>query len=169
MHRKPFYSIVLIICSIILLCACNHKAEIPTSDINPSSSPNDVTISFNISPDSYTMTQEICMPNRHQFSYTDNYNHRFVIELLLENSDKSNIPKEDLLVRNSTGKTYIYNGEFIEYEQLNESMILGMLKIQKNDCVIEWSQSGYFCRIFGNLEANELLNIAESVVIISNE
>lgn len=167
MYHKPFSFFIFISCISILLCACknNPSTSSKTSDFSFDS----VTVSVSDLPDTYALSIIMNTPDRQQIVYSDNEEHRIVIEIMLENNDKIDLRKEALLIKDFKGYSYTYHGELIEYPYLNDSIVANMYQIQEGNCVIEWNQSNFFCRIFGNLEQEDLLNIAESVVIFSNE
>lgn len=167
MYHKPFSFFIFISCISILLCACSNKDKVvsTTADFSFDS----VTVSVSDLPDTYALSIIMNTPDRQQIVYSDNEEHRIVIEIMLENNDKVDLRKEALLIKDFKGYSYTYHGESIEYPHLNDSIVANMYQIQEGNCVVEWTQSNFFCRIFGNLEQEDLLNIAESVVIFSNE
>lgn len=167
MYHKPFSFFIFISCISILLCACSNKNKVVST--TPDFSFDSVTVSVNDLPDSYALGIIMNTPDRQQIVYSDNAEHRIVIEIMLENNDKIDLTKEELLLKDFKGYSYTYHGELIEYPHLNDSIVANMYQIQEGNCVVEWNQSNFFCRIFGNLTQEDLLNIAESVVIFSNE
>lgn len=167
MYHKSFSLLIFISYITILFCACSNKAS--TSSTVPDFSFDSVTVSINHLPDTFSLGLIANMPDRQQIVYNDDDTHRFVIEIMLENNDQIDLEKDTLFVGDSKGYAYTYKGELIEYPYLNDSIVSNMYQLQQGNCVLEWEQSKFFCRIFGNIKQENLLDIAESVVIFSNE
>ena len=48
---------------------------------------------------------------------------------------------------------------------MEETEIQEILKMEKEENVLEWTQNNVFCRIYGTLSLKELLEIAENVEV----
>lgn len=166
MNRKSLYYIAPLIFVIVLLCSCTAK----TSDTNSESIVSDgswayiseIPCCFN----SDTMKM-VNISGRQQYCYrSDDGSERIVLEIQLQNNDEMDISeKESVKIGKLSGVSYIYNGEPIEYTALNAEMASGILHMESGECVIEWTQADTFCRLYGTLSRDEMLEIAASVEV----
>ena len=164
MNRKL---LVLFMAIIALLSACNlqNKSSNSLEEVSVSEMHN-LPIGVNL------RSLGLCnTPTRRQYYYFSyDGTKRLVLELQRENADDVDIQsKTSVFVGKNEGVAYLYSGEKVVYGGLSDTMIAGIQKMNAGDYVIEWSQNGYFLRIFGAYTYDELLRIAEGIEVISNE
>lgn len=166
MNRESSYYFVLLIFVIVVLCSCSAK----TNGINSEAIvPDGIWAYINEMP--YCVNSDnmkmVNISGRQQYCYrSDDGSERIVLEIQLQNNDEMDISeKESVKIGKLSGVSYIYNEEPIEYTELNEEMVSGILHMESGECVIEWTQADTFCRVYGTLSKDEMLEIAESVEV----
>jgi hypothetical protein len=166
MNQKCLSCIALLIFVIALLCSCTAKNNDIDSEAIKSDEIwaciNEIPSCFN----SDTMKM-VNISGRQQYCYiSDDGSERIVLEIQLQNNDEMDISeKESVKIGKLSGISYIYDGEPIEYTALNSQMVSGILHMESGECVIEWTQAGAFCRLYGTFSRDEMLEIAASVEV----
>jgi len=166
MNRKSLYYIAPLIFVIVLLCSCTAK----TNDINSEAIASDGIWAYVSKIPCCVNSDNMKMVNisgRQQYCYgSDDGSERIVLEIQLQNNDEMVISeKESVKIGKLSGVSYIYNGEPIEYTALNAEMVSGIIHMEYGECVIEWTQAAAFCRLYGTLSRDEMLEIAASVEV----
>lgn len=148
----------MLILSLLLLCACQDIK-------NESNNGEKLWATFAIVPDGYVETRILQLSDRQQYCYKgEDKTQRFVLEIQKENVDEVLVTDKELVsIKDMEGEQYTYQGEKIEYSGMDETEIQGILKIEKGENVLEWKQDKVFCRIYGTLSFEILLEIAENV------
>ena len=161
MWKKVKYSILLIT-SLFLLNSCQ------STNNSASNWAEKVSVTFGMIPDGYMETRNIQLPERQQYCFKNSEDEiqRFVLEVQKENKDESDgIDKKMVSIDDMEGEYYIYHGEKLKYTGMEETEIQEILKMEKEENVLEWTQNNVFCRIYGTLSLKELLEIAENVEV----
>ena len=156
--KKAFLSVcVMVLASLMLFPGCGNKNEDNATRLNAI---------FTV-PEQMTKERMITIPTRQQYIYrNDDGNLHAVLEVMQENDDIINVTsKESIKLGKHDCLVYIYNGEDIDYQNLSEAEISGIVKPQDGDTILEWKNKKNYLRLFGNISKEELVEIAEGVTI----
>lgn len=163
LYEKTFFCYSSFILYFSVVMALSNKGS-----SNYDGSANEIWACLNEIPETYQEGMVRVLPGRQQYSYkSESESKKFILEITEKEKNLIvDIKKEEIEIGNKKGKYYVYNGEAIDYVGMDEHEIESILKMENNDRVIEWEQSGKVCKLYGNLNKKELINVAENVVIL---
>lgn len=118
-------------------------------------------------PEQMTKGRMISLPTRQQSIYkNEDGTLHVVLEVIKKDADVINVDsKESIKIGNRDGVVYVYNGEDIDYQNLSEAEVSGIVKPQEEDTIIEWKLKKRHLRLYGNLSKEELIEMAEGVMV----
>ena len=147
-----------IIVSLMLLQGCVDK------DNKVSTTKLDAVVTM---PEQMTKGRMISLPTRQQSIYkNEDGTLHVVLEVIKKDADVINVDsKESIKIGNRDGVVYVYNGEDIDYQNLSEAEVSGIVKPQEEDTIIEWKLKKRYLRLYGNLSKEELIEMAEGVMV----
>lgn len=189
-----FYIFVLLLVSILgILVACTSQkndvsGEASSSAASPSATPlsedtskpapilpellDDISASLAVDTNKFNKTIILInMPGCQQTCYgSQDGKYHVVLEVQSEKSEAIDVADQtEIQIGKKDGICFVYHGQIVNYPGLNEYMTSNMQQIEEGDYVLEWEQAGFYCRIFGNLTEEELVQLAEGADIIKVE
>lgn len=161
--RKMRVQLIVIIIALLAFCnACSTAGEMG-ADKNLEEL---VLPAFGYLPKGFSDEQAVIrqMPQRCQIRYYDKNGEEIVFEIIIKGIDNKKISEyEEVEIRGDQGMLYLYGEENTIDDYGKEQFGNNAYFPEENQYVIDWEGKQFEYRLFGDINQEELIKIAESI------
>lgn len=166
MYRKTLSFCLCIVFALLSLSGCGQQpgSQETNSALSNESWCTAVYLPGDIDP---THQKMLNLPNRQQFVYrSKDAAKRIAIDIHTGAPDEIAVEnRQSIPVGPNAGEAYVYSGEAVTYSGVTQAMASGLIPMAEGETVLEWSQAGAFCRVFGTYPIEELVQFAEALEV----